>query len=449
MEYGWILARVHVGDRAQRGLIGGHRSRARERERAGAGVVAAGDPALIGKPEHVLAARKITGDRHAASDEIRAVDVGDCDAAVDRRRGLIFRIGEAPRGRHDDRRRGGDRGRVVQRDVARLCAETVHGDAINGSRDRVERDAALQAAARVVIAPDHGQGIDRRSGIDREQRVEVGSQRIEGRRTALGRCPAIPHGPSASVPSMVGFPGFFRRVFVEAGDSACAAGKHLRVGEIVVPRDERVGQQDVARGAAEPVHGNAISRASDGIESDAALRAAAEVVVADYLRQGVDCRSRIDRQDGVEVGRKRVEGRRAGERRGPLIPDRSSARVPGVIGLAGFLRGADVGARDAARRSGEILGIGEVVIGRDQREVEGDVARRARKSVHGNVINRAGNGVEGDAALRAAAGVVVASDFRQGIHGAAGIDRQQRVEGGREGVEGRHPVCRSSPLIPN
>ena len=102
------LGGVDVRHVAQRGLVGGRRRGAGQRQRVAdlrpgrdAGVHA-------GEREHVLGAGEVRGDRDRRAGDHRArVGVGDRQAGVDRRRRVVLGVGERAAGGRDVRRVGG------------------------------------------------------------------------------------------------------------------------------------------------------------------------------------------------------------------------------------------------------------------------------------------------------------------------------------------------------
>src|SRR4051794_40547735 len=124
---------------------------------------------------------------------------------------------------------------------------------------------------------------------------------------------------------------------------------------------------EVAIVAAGAVDRDPIGRSRHGVEACAPTLIAltqAGIAGGDGA-QGVDCRSRVDREDGVEAGRAGVQPDRLALARRPGEPDRMSAWISAVVGLTGLLGGEAGRARPIpADRSGNLVGGREIVIGR-------------------------------------------------------------------------------------
>ena len=84
---------VGVGEGAQGGLVIGEGGAAGEGEHAGVRVIRGGDAARRGDGEHILAGCKIGADGHRAGNQVRAVGIGDGDAATNGQRALPLGVG--------------------------------------------------------------------------------------------------------------------------------------------------------------------------------------------------------------------------------------------------------------------------------------------------------------------------------------------------------------------
>ena len=109
-----------------------------------------------------------------------------------------------------------------------------------------------------------------------------------------------------------------------------------------------------------------VGRAGFGRETDAALVAAARIVVARQLRQGREARARVDGEHRVEVAAERVEEEGAGRRRDPLPPDCLAVTTPpAYLGLLARLQGrVDVRSPDGTAACPRGLRVGPVVVRR-------------------------------------------------------------------------------------
>ena len=65
---------------------------ASQHQHPGGGVIAAGDAVLVGEAEYVLSGHEIAGDLHRRAGQIGAVNIGDGDRRIDRRRGLVLGV---------------------------------------------------------------------------------------------------------------------------------------------------------------------------------------------------------------------------------------------------------------------------------------------------------------------------------------------------------------------
>ena len=159
-------------------------------------------------------------------------------ANSDRRRAGEVRAGErhrharaaAGRGKRDERRQAAGRAEV-EVDRARVAVETIHGDVVDRARHGRERHAAGHEPAGVVVAGDCRQRVDRRAGVDRQQRVEGAARRVDrvdpgGRGVHTYQTDAPPALPAWSgSPGSLVAPTLLPCTMAEVPDKGCALAK--------------------------------------------------------------------------------------------------------------------------------------------------------------------------------------------------------------------------------
>ena len=151
-----VLARVRIGDRPERRLIVRQGGGARQGQHARRAVERAGDPVLRRKTQHVLAAHEVRRDADGRAGKIDVVHVRHGNQCVDRRRRLIFGVGQRTAVRQHRRlidhlrkyRRTGIADRPVHRSV-RIAAAAVH----ERQGDHVAADLRARRAIEREVEP--------------------------------------------------------------------------------------------------------------------------------------------------------------------------------------------------------------------------------------------------------------------------------------------------------
>ena len=150
-------------------------------------------------------------------------------------------------------------------------------------------------------------------------------------------------------------------------------------------------QPHFAIGTAVTIHHNVIEligRHRGGELAEITLRKS--VIVAGDQGQIGQAVSGVNCQERIEIGICRGEKQRAVDRSTQLIPDRMSALVAGVQGLARLARRAFVHGGDHARKSGQFNRIAEIIVGRID---EADHNRVWWTDIACNVLREGAHGV--------------------------------------------------------
>src|SRR2546430_1130426 len=106
-------------------------------------------------------------------------------------------------------------------DVAGSARHAIDSDVIGSAGDCIESNAAGETTAGIIVAGNHGQGIDGIASINAEGGVKIASNRIENKEPAVGWSPTVPNRVSTIVAVVVRFVEFLGRADIVA--AACSS----------------------------------------------------------------------------------------------------------------------------------------------------------------------------------------------------------------------------------
>ena len=350
------------------------------------------------------------------------------------------------------------------------AALVVDRDPVRGAFFGLEPDRAVRfpaAVGRIVVARDFGQVAEPAAGVDGEQgvgaRFQVGTGRDRDRAVDRRR-PRVPDGVAAGVAGVVRLFRLLGREHGRADGLGRQPGERFGVEKVVVRGRRFDAEVEFAFVPVLAVDGDHVSRVFGRVEGDfaakGALRIGAGTVARDF-GQVVEFGAGVDREQRIEAplaaaGRDPYPHVFA---RGPGEPNRVAAGVAGVVRLFRLLGRQFVGRlREGGEAGTEHLRMREIVVGRAPPDPQAEPADRALRAVDRDPVRRPPYGVEGDFAVGRPAGkafaaraVVVAGDFGEVAEFAAGVDREQGVEGTGGGASGdsRRFARRGRPFEPD